>query len=243
MNTVRLVLGWLFLAGFTAAGTYYAMDEVDSRVGLARFHLHEKLGFTRYAAVSPPPVNNQVPVSNPTQVIVPAGQGGQPNSQTPPVQIPPPQIVQPPAAQNPPPPIISPSQTQPQPIVVTPPVQIPPQNTTPPPVRNPQQQPQQRPVYTPQQQIVPAPSRPQDYTETNERLIEVKSRAEGVRKVWADTLRNVPSPRSEITGALAAMRRYTQQAEQSLQSGDTASARRYLDQAEKQMEILQTWRE
>ena len=58
MNTARLVFGWLFLAGFTAAGTYYAMDEADQRIGLARFQLHEKLGIVRYAQLPQPPINN-----------------------------------------------------------------------------------------------------------------------------------------------------------------------------------------
>ncbi|HTS28020.1 MAG TPA: hypothetical protein VMH81_19235 [Bryobacteraceae bacterium] len=72
MNTVRLVFGWLFLAGLTAAGTYYAFDEADHRIGLARFDLHGKLGIIRYTPTQPinnnpvpacptPPCNNQTP--------------------------------------------------------------------------------------------------------------------------------------------------------------------------------------
>src|SRR6185369_6898026 len=57
VKILKLVFGWLFLAGFTAAGTYYAMDEVDHRVGLARFQLHERLGIIRYQVPVPIPVN------------------------------------------------------------------------------------------------------------------------------------------------------------------------------------------
>ena len=49
--------------------------------------------------------------------------------------------------------------------------------------------------------------------------------------------------RQEIQGALSAMRRFTQAAQQALESGNAAAARQYMDQAEKQMEILQKFDE
>jgi len=90
-------------------------------------------------------------------------------------------------------------------------------------------------------------SKPRDFDEVNERLIDVKSRAEAARNSWASierSLRGMNQPlRPEISAALSSMRRFTQQAEQSLHNGDTAAARRYLDQAEKQMELLRQYRE
>jgi len=90
-------------------------------------------------------------------------------------------------------------------------------------------------------------SKPRDFDEVNERLIDVKGRAEAARNSWASierSLRSMNQPlRPEIAAALSSMRRFTQQAEQSLHNGDTAAARRYLDQAEKQMDLLRQYRE
>jgi hypothetical protein len=67
LNMLRLILGWLFRAGLTAAATYFAMDEVDQRVSLARSHLHEKFGLARYArAVAPKPVPDPKPSPPPS---------------------------------------------------------------------------------------------------------------------------------------------------------------------------------
>lgn len=254
MNLLKLLVGWLFLAGLTAAGTYYAMDEVDHRVGLARFQLHEKLGLTRYAGAQVQP-----PVVTPSPTVV------QPPVVQPPVVQPPvvpPQVVPPPSV----PPTVVPSPVNPSPIGVTPPpyskptpapvnphpgpvtpspgpVQ-PPTRVIPPSVNpvNPQPQPPRNSpvsppaVYNPTQQ--PPAARPSDFNETNERLIEVKSRAEAVQRTWQTRRPAYGTLRPEIQTALSSLRRYTQAAEQALRAGDTATARRNMDQAEKQMEVL-----
>lgn len=85
--------------------------------------------------------------------------------------------------------------------------------------------------------------RPKDYNEVNDRLIDVKGRAEGTFNSWASiesSLRSMNQPlRPAIKAALSSLRSYTQQAEQALHKGDTATARHDLDQAEKQMEFLE----
>lgn len=247
MNVLRLVFGWLFLAALTAAGTFYAMDEVDQRVGLAKFHLHEKFGMIRYASVPAPkpgPGPTPVPTPGPTPVPTPTPTPG-PDPLRPPVSVDP----TPGPTPGPGPALVVPTPTPtPSPVVPTPtPGPDPARRThvTPDPYRPP------TPTPTPPSprdgmSSTPA-SKPRDFDEVNERLIDVKSRAEAARNSWASierSLRSMNQPlRPEISAALSSMRRYTQQAEQALNSGDTAAARRYLDQAEKQMDLLRQYRE
>jgi len=233
VNTARLVFGWLFLAGFTAFGTYYAMDEAVHRIGLARFQLHEKLGIVRYAsAVQPirnqtPPINNQTPPIN--------------NNQQPPIQTNPQPInnnPQPPIQTNPQPPIQTnpqPINNNPQPIQTSPqpPIQTNPQppinnNPQPPISRNPQppvniqtppvnQGPQQRP-------------RPADFTETQIRLDRLKGQASHFKS----TISRMQGPygTGRLDEPMSNLNRFLRQAEAALNNNDTATAKRYMDQAD-----------
>ncbi len=65
MNLFKMVFGWLFLAGFTAVGTFYAFDEADHRMGLAKLDLYQKVGVVRY--VRSPVQNPTIPIYNPAQ--------------------------------------------------------------------------------------------------------------------------------------------------------------------------------
>ncbi len=270
MNGVRLSIGWVFLTALTAAGTFYATDELDQRVGLEKYQLHQKLGIARYSApavtkpaVSPavipvlnppvsPPVNpalnpslNPAPYQGPA-VSPPNQPGGNP---APPVQIP----------YNTPPPV----QTYRDPNVPGPTTSIPSRNGVlpnpgyqPPSVRQPNQQTNTPPLVAQnplrqggmqQQQLPQVPSsRSGDYNEVADRMKTVKSDAEASVEFWEGIRRSLPSNqplRSGISSALNQMKRFTHAAEEALRAGDLATARHNLEQAEKQLETLRQFKE
>lgn len=255
MNALRLVFGWIFLACLTAAGTFYGMDEVDQRIGLARFHLHENLGITRYATVvrkvrpepAPGPVT-PAPVSP-----EPAAPGGPGAVITPPGTPPGTPLVPPstPAEPAPSGPAVAPSRPAdygrpavpdrryPAPTAPGYPAAPAPAPRSPEYPAAPPRVPRAVPDSTPA-------TRPKDFNEVNDHLIDVKNRAEAVYNSWAsieNSLRSMNQPlRPEIKAALSSLRRYTQRAEQALRAGDAATARHDLDQAEKQMDQLQQYR-
>ena len=244
MNTVRLVFGWLFLAGFTAAGTYYAMDEADQRVGLGRFQLHEKFGLVKMAAMQAP-INNQVPPNNnPPPVYVPPNNQNPPNTNPSPVYVPPnnqnppsnvtPPPYTPPNNQNPPnnvtpPPYTPPNNNQNPPNNNTRPVYVPPNNNQLPPNTNPPVNPPNNvtPPITQQRQ------RPADFTETNIRLVQIQGQATRLRSTIA-RMRG-PYGTARLDEPMSNLTTFLRQAESALSSGDTAAARRYMDQADVQV--------
>ncbi len=262
MNAFRLSIGWVFLTALTAAGTFYATDEIDQRVGLEKYQLHQKLGIARYgtAAVTKPTVNPAVnPPLNPPPhqgpAVGPPNQpGGNPVS---PAQIP----------FNAPP---SPVQTYPDPNVPNPggnnsgpTTSIPSRNGVlpyqqyqPPPSRPAAQQFNPPPAVAQnnnrqglqQQQIPVIPSsRSGDYNEVADRMKTVRSDAEAAVESWEQIRRSLQSMnqplRPAISSALSQMKRFTRAAEDALRAGDLATARHNLEQSEKQLEILRQFKE
>jgi hypothetical protein len=236
VNALRLIFGWVFLAGLTAAGTFYGMDEVDSRVGLASLHLHDKFGIARYAAaaktVVTPPVTVIPGPSGPTTTDTdPHTPDGSPVTPLVPPSDP---VTPPPTAPDYGRPV-TPAPTYPPPYRSTPAVYPPRSSPT-------------GPSGAPTRAPEPGPGpRPRDYNEVNDRLTDVKGRAEGVLNSWAGIQRSLSQQhlplRPAISAALSSLRSYTLQAEQALRTGDTATARHDLDQAEKQMQILQQYQD
>ena len=259
MNAFRLSIGWVFLTALTAAGTFYATDELDQRVGLAKYQLHEKLGIARYSVPSvTTPASNPPPNQGPS--AIPPNQPG--GSQVVPVQIP----VNPPSA---------PIQTYPDPNVPSPAGNIPGPTTSipsrngvlpspqyqPPPSRPAAQQQSPPPVVAQnngrqggfqqqqqQQQFPVAPSsRSGDYNEVADRMRTVKSDAEAAAESWEQIKRSLQSMnqplRPAIASALSQMKRFTRAAEDALRAGDLTTSRHNLDQAEKQLEILRQFKE
>ena len=261
MNAFRLSIGWVFLTALTAAGTFYATDELDQRVGLEKYQLHQKLGIARYSVaavtkpVSKPAVNPALnPALNPA-VTPPVYQGpavsppNQPGgSQVPPVQTFPDPIVPGPSGNNPGPSTSIPSRNGvlPNPGYQPPPTRQATQQVNPPPavaqnVRQGMQQQQQ-------QQVPPVPSsRSGDYNEVADRMKTVKSDAEASVESWEQIRRSLQSMnqplRPAISSALSQMRRFTRAAEDALRAGDLATARHNLDQAEQQLEVLRQFKE
>jgi hypothetical protein len=245
MNSLRLVFGWLFLTALTAAGTYYAMDEVDQRVGLARFNLHEKLGITRYAAA---PTPKPIPVT-PTPTPTPIKPADYPDPST---GIIPPHI---PGGDGPPPPILRPGPETPAVITPSIPARYPtpsspvPGYPTPSIPSVPSIPSRPTPSYpTPSPTPASAPIiRPKDFNEVNDRLIDVRSRADASAGHWAGieaSLRSMNQPlRPQIKAALGSLKQNVATADQALRAGDTASARHYVEQAEKQLDILRQYDE
>ena len=252
MNALKLLVGWLFLAGLTAAGTFYAMDEIDHRVGLARFNLYEKLGVAQYAAapappsplpappapapVNPnPPPSPQPPISNPTiPPVVNPNPGPGP-------------VVQPPAS-NPPPgpanPYTNPNPRSPVAPYTNPNPRNPvnPNPVNPNPVRPPSNQQQTPPVYAPTQQ--PAPSRPADFDEVNARYIDLSGQTEAMARFVDSVRRSAGSAGTgRLDGPMSSLRSSMRNAKQALDSGNTRSARTYLDQAEKYLQALNALKE
>jgi hypothetical protein len=90
-------------------------------------------------------------------------------------------------------------------------------------------------------------ARPKDFNEVNDRLIDVKSRADAAASRWAGieaSLRSSNLPlRPQIKAALGSLKQNTAAADQALRAGDTASARHYVEQAEKQLDVLQQYAE
>jgi hypothetical protein len=233
LNTARLVAGWFFLMGLTAAGTYYATDEVDQRVSLSKFNIYEKLGVTKYATASVPIPS--VPV-NPGQV-------------NPPVVVNPPlSPVNPPANQVTPTPgavgYLQPqqpnnSQTQPQyQQPVNPPQNIPQPGVQP----RVNQQPSYQPPGQQRQQIPSSNQMPADYAQARTRLTSLQGQAQAEAQYWEEIKKSLASMhqplRPEISAALGTLNRATAQADQSLRGGDTGTARQLMDLAEKQIQIL-----
>jgi hypothetical protein len=239
MNSLRLVFGWLFLTALTAAGTYYAMDEIDQRVGLARFNLHEKLGITRYAA-APKPI---LVTPTPTPIVVtPTPTPIKPADYTdPPTGIIPPHV---PGGDGPPPPILAPGRGTPAAVIPSIPARGYPTPSVP--SRPTPSYPPPGPAPGPAPASVPF-IRPKDFNEVNDRLIDVKSRADAVAGHWAgieSSLRSMNQPlRPQIKSALSSLKQNVATADQALRAGDTASARHYVEQAEKQLDILHQYDE
>jgi len=246
VNTARLVFGWLFLAGFTAAGTYYAMDEADQRVGLARFQLHEKLGIVRYAAARPPirnqipPNNNQIVPPNNNQVVPPNNNQVVPPNNN---QVLPPnnnQVVPPNNNQVTPPnnnQVVPPNNNQ-----VLPPNNnqiVPPNNNQVAPPNNNQIVPpnnNQRPPSNNQGPATPPPSRPADFTDTNIRLDELKGQATRFKSTISRMHTQYGTAR--LDEPMSNLNRLLRQAQGALNANDTASARRYMDQADREVTKL-----
>jgi len=233
VKLAQLVFGWLFLAGLIAAGTYYALDQLDQHAGLARLGLHQMVGVVRYPAVQPPIQPPAPPIQNPAIPVQPPPAPSNP--------------VTPPANNLTPP-------TNPN---LTPPYNAtnPPQSNLGPPYNNQRPAYGQRPPYTnpnlpyPNQPAYNNPQRrqlPPGYNDTYNRLVQVNARANATNQQWnairQQLARNRQSLRPEIQTALNAMVGYTQSAQGSFRSGDMANCRNFMDQAERQMAILQRYR-
>jgi hypothetical protein len=251
VNAARLIFGWLFLAGFTAAGTYYAMDEVDQRVGLSRFQLHEKLGLVRSVPIrqvsnnQTPPINNQVnPINNQTPPInnqTPPINNQTPapvNNQTPPINNQTP-IYQAPPINNQTPPI----NNQNPPINnQTPPIynQRPPINNQTPPINN-QRSPYNNQTPPINNNQLPPPQPPQrpsspDVTQANIRLVGIQSEAKRLHGTVSSMHAQYGTGR--LDGYLHSLDSFVAEADGALRSGDVANARRYMDEAQKQIDKL-----
>jgi len=244
VNALKLVVGWLFLAGLTAAGTYYAMDEADHRVGLARFSLHEKLGVVRYASAPAPP-SPIPPPPTPVPIVVNPPPGPQPPISNPtpipaPVNPNPAPVVQPPIS-NPPPgpanPYLNPNPRNPENPNPVNPNPVNPNPVNPPP--NPQPT---RPVYVPTQQ--PAAPRPADFDEANARFIDLSGQTDAMSKFVDSVRRSVGSVGTgRLDGPMSSLRSSMRDAKQALDRADTRSARLYMDQAEKYLQALRALKE
>jgi len=261
-NLLRLTVGWVFLMGMTAAGTYYAADEVDHRFGLEKYAIHEKFGYAR-ATLASVTNGSQTPAS---PVNPPVAPPSSPSSVAPPNQPPanpvspqpfPPNSYQ--SQTNPtyPPPRSpsAPQQNFPSRAYQQPPYQQQPNYQRPP-------QQQQPPQYSQQQNPPPQYQQPPPRQPSNgrlaqfggggdpalrDRLTDVESRAEAVYAEWLPIKRSLESSgqalRPEIGAALSSLQRFTQQAKASYQAGDNAGAAHAMDMAEKQMQILQKARD
>ncbi len=252
MGALRLALGWLFLAAISAAGAFFGLDEVDRRVGLERFHLHEKFGIAHFESV---PRTSPGPVLTPSRTTPSTETSTGPAADTRTVLPPPSGIVVPGPTTGTPGPgpgpgpdtrttTFPPAGTRLEPSTLTPPTVTPPKripDTTRPPASSasdmgPTYSPPPRP--RPPETEAPPPPRPRDFDDVKSRFIDVSSRVDAVRRQWAGRQPSVGALRPEIQSALSSMQKFVREADIALHGGDTATARRYLDQAEKQMEIL-----
>jgi len=230
VNALKLLVGWLFLAGLTAAGTYYAMDEVDHRVGLARYNLHEKVGAIRYASVPAPPGPIPLPPA-PVPIPVPA-----------PTSIPPSPIpVSPsPGPVAPPPGPVTPSPVAPGPVSPSPaPGPVSPSPVTPGPALPSPGPAAPPPGPSPSRSPTPAPpSRPADFDEVNSRFIDLSGQANAMSRSVASIRKNAPYGTGRLDGAMSSMQLSMKNARQALDRGDTRGARTNMDQAEKYLQTL-----
>ncbi len=250
MNLAKLVFGWVFLAGFTAAGTYYAMDEVDHRIGLARFQLHERLGIVRYQ-VNPNPVNpnpvNPNPVNpnpvNPNPVnpnpVNPNPVNPNPNPVNPnPVNPNPvnPNPVNPnPVNPNP----VNPNPVNPNPGPVTPPPHQNPNPVNPNPINpnpvnpnpvNPNPGPVNPPRPNPSQN--PPPSRPADFTDTDIRLTQLNGQLRSFRDSVGRIRAQAPNGTARLDGPMSNLESFLRQARNALGNNDTTTANRLMNAAD-----------
>lgn len=246
MRALQLAVGWAALCGFTAAGAYYGMIELDLSMHL-QARLCPACGQPGSAANNPqtpaktvPPQQQLPPYSPPRQpdpkapaqqntVVPPAQQSSTPPQRQPPAAYRPPVWNQPPATQ--------PQQVQPQPQPQAGPSVDPRQTRTSPTVA-PQQQPQAPVTRVPDQTAVQP-----NLSGLGLRLNDLVERGVSVNAFFSQmekTLREQgQSLRSDIRSAQSASQQYLSEAAAAIRAGNASLAAHKLNQAEEKISYLE----